>query len=477
MSSDVAIDLIKDVNTAFRNNCIKDKKLVKLMDKLNDGTATYKDAYSYATSIGNARAKAFKNQITSNSLPDGKMYYNIASRLLENTLGEDYNLVSEYAQSVQELMNAENGISLKALQADKNKDRIKGFIDRISSEDNYDDIAWILDEPVKVHALSVVDDTVKKNSEFQSRAGLGVKVIRIAEANCCKWCSDLAGTYTYPGVPGEVFARHDNCRCIVEYDGHKLSAYESRNGEHSFRDLNSNKESLNPNKADWMGEAHKESFTMKNSKGDEIKITAKSYRSEEAENIFTQTNTVDAQNMVKFLNEHVNNGQYGDLDRIVVLKKETLKGLSAYEHDSNTLYIAEELSDPAKFSKLVDKEYFAADNINDVIRHELEGHKQHWDAINRYYQDNISRFDNIYAAKNELESELFRYVNQAQSMTPGYIANQVSQNAYDAFYNEKDFKNRLNELIADGNLGKKNLTDEKLSRLIQEVLHYDGKSR
>lgn len=241
MSSDVAIDLINDVNKAFRNNCMRDKSLVRLQEKLKDGTATYKDAYSYATSIGNARAKAFKSQITSNSLPDGKMYYNIASRLLNNTLTEDYNLVSEYAQSVQKLLNAEKGISLKALKADSNKDRIKGFIDRISSEENYDDIAWILDEPVRVNDLKVVDDTVQKNCEFQSRAGVGVKVIRIAESNCCQWCSDLAGTYTYPGVPGEVFARHDNCRCMVEYDGRKLTAYESKNGKaNTFREAKNN---------------------------------------------------------------------------------------------------------------------------------------------------------------------------------------------------------------------------------------------
>lgn len=236
MSSDVAIDLIKDVNTAFQKNCVKDRNISKLMEKLDAGEATYKDAYSFATSIGNARAKAFKSEITSNRLPDGKMYYNIGSRLLNNTLGEDYNLVAEYAQGVQEALNAQRGISLKSLKADKDNDRIKGFIDRLSGEEDYDKIAWILDEPVKVHALSVVDDTIQKNAEFQDKAGIGVKVVRIAEANCCKWCADLDGEYTYPGVKSEVFQRHDNCRCIVEYDGRKLSAYESKNGANTFRE-------------------------------------------------------------------------------------------------------------------------------------------------------------------------------------------------------------------------------------------------
>ena len=39
----------------------------------------------------------------------------------------------------------------------------------------------------------------------------------------CKWCNDLAGTYTYP--TGEVFLRHRDCNCLF-----KVSGYNTRNG-------------------------------------------------------------------------------------------------------------------------------------------------------------------------------------------------------------------------------------------------------
>ena len=230
MSEDVAIDLIADVNQAFQTNCIKDRSIERLSKKLDAGTATYADAYRFGTAIGNARAKAFKSQVSSAVLPNGRMYYNIASRLMEDTLTRDYELVSQYAVGVQTIANTKNKLAFKALKADKSEDRIKGFIDRLSQEEVYDEVAWILDEPVKVHALSVVDDTIKKNAEFQSRVGLKVEVIRTSEAKCCDWCSDLAGSYTYPGVPGDVFARHDNCRCTIDYNGSRLSS----NG-HSYR--------------------------------------------------------------------------------------------------------------------------------------------------------------------------------------------------------------------------------------------------
>jgi hypothetical protein len=39
----------------------------------------------------------------------------------------------------------------------------------------------------------------------------------------CKWCIGLAGTYTHPS--GEMFARHENCDCLIV-----VSGYNSRNG-------------------------------------------------------------------------------------------------------------------------------------------------------------------------------------------------------------------------------------------------------
>lgn len=237
MDKDVAPKLIENVNKAFEKNCIKDGTMQAMTRKLEEGAASYSDAYRYAESVGNARAQAFKSEINSSVLPDGRMYYNIGNRLLNDSLRTDHDMVADYAAKVQEIYNKEAGISLKAQKADKDESRIKGFVDRLDSEEDYDKVSWILDEPVKVHAMSVVDDTIKKNAEFQGKAGVKATVIRDAKSDCCGWCTDLAGDYVYPQVPNEVFARHDNCRCSLEYEGRKLSAYNSGGKAHSFRDL------------------------------------------------------------------------------------------------------------------------------------------------------------------------------------------------------------------------------------------------
>lgn len=236
MDKDIAPELIEKVNKDFERNISQDKSVNALNEKLAAGQAKYEDAYKYAESVGNARAKAFKDQISSEVLPEGKMHYNIGSRLMTDSLTTDHNMVAEYAAGVQKSYNEKAGISLKALKADVDEDRIDGFVQRLASEEVFDDVAWIMQEPVVTHSRSVVDDTIKKNAEFQHKAGLTAKVTRKAAPRCCDWCTDLEGDYTYPNVPREVFQRHDNCKCTVDYDGKRLKAHDSGRNDHTFRD-------------------------------------------------------------------------------------------------------------------------------------------------------------------------------------------------------------------------------------------------
>lgn len=116
-------------------------------------------------------------------------------------------------------------------------ERITGIIDRLADADNYEEVAWLLNAPVENIALSVVDDTMRENAEFQYKAGLPAKVVRTAEPIStrtttrktkkgvktitykvpCKWCRTQAGTYTYPNVPKDVWRRHLMCECTIEY--------------------------------------------------------------------------------------------------------------------------------------------------------------------------------------------------------------------------------------------------------------------
>lgn len=213
---DIAPELLAAVRKEFDETCAASEKLAGLLKKVKDGTATYAEANEYALELGDILASAYMNNITAGILPDGKMYYNIAQRIIDPTMRENYNLISDVSSQVQKSLNEAAGIGIKAIKPELNEDRIKGIVNRISSEP-FENVKWLLDEPVKNFSQSIVDDSIKVNSEFQGKAGLSPKIVRKLAGGCCEWCSNLAGTYTYPDVPKDVYHRHQRCRCTVDY--------------------------------------------------------------------------------------------------------------------------------------------------------------------------------------------------------------------------------------------------------------------
>lgn len=215
---DVAPELLKLVKEDFESNFNKSETIANLYEKVRDGTATYVEANEFAIETGELLANAFQRNISSEVLPEGKMYYNIGKRVVEPLMKEDYNLVSDICQQVQSILNKKANIGIKAIVPELNEDRIDGIINRLSSEENFDDAAWLLDEPMKNFSQSIVDDSIKKNAEFQYNAGMQPKIIRKLAGGCCDWCRVVSGTYKYPDVPKDVYRRHQRCRCIVDYN-------------------------------------------------------------------------------------------------------------------------------------------------------------------------------------------------------------------------------------------------------------------
>lgn len=176
-------------------------------------------------------ADAFGSEIAPGVLPDDKMYYNIAKRIIGSSLQYNYDLVGDYARDVQTLLNEQAGLSIKGIKPEINQDRIAGIINKISNYETFDQGKWLLDEPVVNFSQSVVDDTVKANADFQYKAGLRPKIIRTEAGNCCDWCKGLAGVYDYPNVPQDVYRRHRFCRCTVDYhpgDGKKQDVWSKK---------------------------------------------------------------------------------------------------------------------------------------------------------------------------------------------------------------------------------------------------------
>lgn len=218
---DILPELLKAVKEAYQVNIEQDEEVKRLLNELKSGVADYEKASDYAEHLGDALAKAFQTQITADKLPDGRMYYNIANRLVNTTFQDNYSRIVSYCKGTQESLNKAAGIGLKAQVPEFNQNRADGIIERLSEAENYDDVRWILGEPVTNFAMAIVDDHIKANANFQYKAGLSPKIVRTTNGKCCAWCDRLAGTYNYKDVKNtgnDVFRRHRHCRCKVIYD-------------------------------------------------------------------------------------------------------------------------------------------------------------------------------------------------------------------------------------------------------------------
>ncbi|HFI0113187.1 TPA: hypothetical protein ACGO7C_000279 [Streptococcus suis] len=248
MERDILPDLLKEVQdkveTSYGNNEVVRKAFAELKKK----KATYATANDFAIEVGNILSDALGSSVRGDKLPDGKMYYNIANRLLADTLGRNFELVSGYTEQVQGNLNELAGIGLQVQVPEINQDRIDGLVNRLSSEDKFDKVAWMLGEPIVNFTQSIVDDSIKDNAEFHYDSGLSPQIIRKEGGKCCDWCREVVGTYQYPRVPKDVYRRHQRCRCTVDYDpknGKKQNVHTKRWSTVRQSDLLKDRQKLN----------------------------------------------------------------------------------------------------------------------------------------------------------------------------------------------------------------------------------------
>ena len=218
MEHDVLPGILKEVQERFERDFGKSEIVSNAFAALKAKKATYRTANEFAIEVGEILSKALGVSLSAEKLPDGKMYYNIAQRLLTDVLGRNHEVVSSYASDVQKNLNDEAKISLEVQVPELNQDRITGIVNRFSSEENFEDVIWLLGEPIVNFTQSIIDDSIRKNAEFQHQFGLQPEIIRKSYFHCCEWCQEVQGSYKYPRVPKDVYRRHQHCRCTVDYD-------------------------------------------------------------------------------------------------------------------------------------------------------------------------------------------------------------------------------------------------------------------
>lgn len=217
MVRDVVPELLSGIQSAFEEAIAKNPTLKELVTALREGKVTHLQSQAYAIELGELLAKILGKSIGTDRLPDGRMYYNIAERVLGSTLGRNHELISQYAVAVQQRLNRQAGLGLAVQVPEFDRDRLMGLVNRLDSAGDFERVSWLLEEPIVNFSQSVVDEVIKVNAEFHAGAGLSPKIVRQSAGNCCDWCAALVGSYDYPDVPKDVYRRHRFCRCTVDY--------------------------------------------------------------------------------------------------------------------------------------------------------------------------------------------------------------------------------------------------------------------
>lgn len=218
---DIAPELLESIQKEFQENISNNKKIQAILKKIEKGTVTYEDAHEYAIEIGNALKDAFIKCVGEDALPDGKLYYNIAERLLNPTLKRNYELITTATKKAQTILNQSKNIHLNAVIPKYDPGKVKGIINLVSKSDSYSLIENEFLSALITYGQMIVDESVRSNADFQYRSGLSPKIIRTSSGHCCEWCSNLVNVYDYydvSDVGNDVFRRHANCGCKIIYD-------------------------------------------------------------------------------------------------------------------------------------------------------------------------------------------------------------------------------------------------------------------
>lgn len=213
-------DTLQEIKDEFAKRCQDDKEISSLLARIQSGSGSYEDASEASRRLGSALSKIYTQKMRdaydiNMSADTGEI-----DEILRQTLKHDYDTITDLSRATQESLNKTAGINMKAVVPEYNMNRTEGIISRVDefSQRDLDAAMNELETNMENYSMSVVDDSVKANADYQFKAGMVPKVKRILHGfKPCKWCQALAGTYEYPDVPDDVYRRHQNCYCTVTY--------------------------------------------------------------------------------------------------------------------------------------------------------------------------------------------------------------------------------------------------------------------
>lgn len=222
--NDVAPILLESVQKCFDKWFYTDREVKEIYKKVRKGTATFKEMKRFSERAGTILVESLKATFSADKLPDGKLYQNIAEKVITPMLEQNHGLINEVCGYVADDLNKAARIGTKAVTAVFNADKAE-TVAQIAANCGGIKPGNKAAQLVENATMSMVDDFIQANLEFQKKLGLVPQIQRIYHGgkNRCEFCASLqyTGEYNGPSMPSEIFRRHRDCRCTLIYKPQK----------------------------------------------------------------------------------------------------------------------------------------------------------------------------------------------------------------------------------------------------------------
>lgn len=198
----------------YNDRFYSDPLIRSLYRRVADGKATYAEVQTFAQ-----RASVICSEVLMDYAPEAD-FAEWARELVTPSLTQMHGLIDDVAQQVQTHLNRVAELGIKAQSVPVDAERIGGIASALEAAEDTAQAESMLRRTSENYARHVGDEAVRRNSEFQSRAGLKPTIRRTSAAKCCAWCAEVAGTYDYADVSQQgdnVWRRHLDCRCLITY--------------------------------------------------------------------------------------------------------------------------------------------------------------------------------------------------------------------------------------------------------------------
>ena len=118
--------------------------------------------------LGEILAASYKKVIREDDLPNGRMYYNIANRIIKPPLRTNYDMVMETSEDIQKAIDVSDGLGIGTIAPDFPEARVDGLIDKLSDPENdFVRIIYWLGEPIVNNTEAFADDFVRAGHSLQ----------------------------------------------------------------------------------------------------------------------------------------------------------------------------------------------------------------------------------------------------------------------------------------------------------------------